>query len=67
MIKLPDGRPAYTTFGIVIVEMIVHKHTRRQPIGRVEFVRYVPAERTKLSTFLNDGVKEGNGIDQGYV
>ena len=47
-------------FQLRIVEMILNKLYAGIEIRRVEFVGDVPAERTELSSLLNDGMQEGH-------
>lgn len=56
--------PRHTFLRIHFVQVILYELNAGSEVGLIEFVRYVPAERTEFPALLDDGVQKGDGVQQ---
>ena len=57
-----DGLPGDPPLGVEVVEVVHHELVARCEVCPIELVRDVPAQRTKLSSFLNSCMQKCNCV-----
>ena len=54
-----------TSFWINVIEVVHDELSAGCEVSSVELIGNIPAKRTKLATFLEDGVQECNSVEHG--